>query len=568
MLKQLLVRNIALVDELTVSFYRGLNVLTGETGAGKSIIVDSVNFLIGARADKAMIRSGAEKAYVEGIFDIAGNEALKRMLAENQMEPEDESLILSRELSLGGRCVCRIDGTAVNLALLKEVAACLIDIHGQHEHQSLLDEKNHLVFLDAFGDSEHQRLLLQVATQCREYQSADAEYRKLLEANARRQERLEFLLAKRKEIAAAKPKGAEEESLRKALDSLRNAGKISRALQQAYGAVYDTHSDADAALRLLQAATAAMAEIAPYDDSFEALRARLESMYYEAEDIGLELRGAIDRFDTDEGALQQAAARMDLLRRLSRKYAVPIDDLAAELEKTVDEIKQMDSIEDELIRLEEKADQMLGEYKKSAALLTVSRRKLAGFLAARLKEELAELNMPGTELLIELTPRGAGVSASGDDRMTMLLAPNKGEEAKSLSKIASGGEVSRLMLALKSISASHNVIPSMVFDEIDTGISGRTAQVVAEKMWNIARYRQVLCVTHLQQIAAMAGTQYLVVKSESRGRTISRIHILSQEGRIKELSRMISGYTKESESSLRHAEHMLKEAEAYRLSTK
>lgn len=568
MLKQLLVRNIALVDELTVSFYRGLNVLTGETGAGKSIIVDSVNFLIGARADKAMIRSGAEKAYVEGIFDIAGNEALKRMLAENQMEPEDESLILSRELSLGGRCVCRIDGTAVNLALLKEVAACLIDIHGQHEHQSLLDEKNHLVFLDAFGDSEHQRLLLQVATQCREYQSADAEYRKLLEANARRQERLEFLLAKRKEIAAAKPKGAEEESLRKALDSLRNAGKISRALQQAYGAVYDTHSDADAALRLLQAATAAMAEIAPYDDSFEALRARLESMYYEAEDIGLELRGAIDRFDTDEGALQQAAARMDLLRRLSRKYAVPIDDLAAELEKTAAEIKQMDSIEDELIRLEEKADQMLGEYKKSAALLTVSRRKLAGFLAARLKEELAELNMPGTELLIELTPRGAGVSASGDDRMTMLLAPNKGEEAKSLSKIASGGEVSRLMLALKSISASHNVIPSMVFDEIDTGISGRTAQVVAEKMWNIARYRQVLCVTHLQQIAAMAGTQYLVVKSESGGRTISRIHILSQEGRIKELSRMISGYTKESESSLRHAEHMLKEAEAYRLSTK
>jgi len=568
MLKQLLVRNIALVDELTVSFYRGLNVLTGETGAGKSIIVDSVNFLIGARADKAMIRSGVEKAYVEGIFDIAGNEALKRMLAENQMEPEDESLILSRELSLGGRSVCRIDGTAVNLALLKEVAACLIDIHGQHEHQSLLDEKNHLGFLDAFGDSEHQRLLLQVATQCREYQSADAEYRKLLEANARRQERLEFLLAKRKEIAAAKPEGAEEESLRKALDSLRNAGKISRALQQAYGAVYDTHSDADAALRLLQTAAAAMAEIAPYDDSFEALRARLESMYYEAEDIGLELRGAIDRFDTDEGALQQAAARMDLLRRLSRKYAVPIDDLAAELEKTAAEIRQMDSIEDELIRLEEKVDQMLGEYKKSAALLTVSRRKLAGFLAARLKEELAELNMPGTELLIELTPRGAGVSASGDDRMTMLLAPNKGEEAKPLSKIASGGEVSRLMLALKSISASHNVIPSMVFDEIDTGISGRTAQVVAEKMWNIARYRQVLCVTHLQQIAAMAGTQYLVVKSESGGRTISRIHILSQEGRIKELSRMISGYTKESESSLRHAEHMLKEAEAYRLSTK
>ncbi len=564
MLKQLLIRNIALVDELTVVFDRGLNVLTGETGAGKSIVVDSVNFLIGARADRDMIRSGADKAYVEGLFDIEGNEGIKRLLADSEIEPEQGGLILSRELSLSGRSVCRVDGIAVSLSMLRALAGCLIDIHGQHEHQSLLDDKNHLGFLDGFGNGEHRHLMAETGEKCLRYRSARADYLKLLERNAQRQEHLQFLQSKRKDIAAVKPKAGEEASLRKTLDSLRNAGKITHALQTAYEAVYDTRGDADAALRLLQTASGAMEEIADYDERFEALRERLESMYYEAEDIGLELRGAMDGLDADEDSLQRAAARMDSLKRLSRKYAVPIDGLAEELEKTESEIRQMEGIEDELALLEERSEKALSEYRQAATLLTQSRRKLAKALSDNLRRELAELNMPETEIFISFGAPGPEPSPQGDDRITMLLAPNKGEEPKPLSKIASGGEVSRLMLALKSISAEHNVIPSMVFDEIDTGISGRTAQVVAEKMVKIARYRQVLCVTHLQQIAAMAGAQYLVAKREREGRTISEIRLLDREGRIAELSRMISGYSGDSESSLRHAEHMLSEAESFR----
>lgn len=564
MLKQLLIRNVALVLELTVIFDRGLNVLTGETGTGKSIIVDSVNFLIGARADKDMIRSGAEKAYVEGVFDISGNQAALDFLSQNDMEADDGCVIISRELNSAGRSVCRIGGMAVNLSLLKAFASSLIDIHGQHEHQSLLNERSHLSFLDAFGDTEHQVLLSNTAQRYKQYHDAKAKYKALLDKNAQRQERLQWLQAKRKEISSAKPKAGEEEGLRKSLENLRNAGKISRSLQQAYSAVYDTRGDSDAALRLLKTAMGALSEIAGYDEAFEALRARIESVYYETEDVGMELRNAINSFEADEGTLQQASERMDLLKRISRKYGTPIDDLAQALEETETELKQFESIEEDLIRLEGTVDQALKNYRQQAGLLTQSRKRLALFLSGRIKQELTELNMPGTELMIEIHALKEEGSTTGDDQITMLLAPNRGEEAKPLAKIASGGEVSRLMLALKSISAEHNVIPSMVFDEIDTGISGRTAQVVAEKMWNIAKYRQVLCVTHLQQIAAMAGSQYLVIKTEREGRTVSEIKHLNREDRILELSRMISGYSKESESSLIHAEHMLNEAEEYR----
>ena len=564
MLKQLLIRNVALVLELTVIFDRGLNVLTGETGTGKSIIVDSVNFLIGARADKDMIRSGAEKAYVEGVFDISGNQAALDFLSQNDMEADDGCVIISRELNSAGRSVCRIGGMAVNLSLLKAFASSLIDIHGQHEHQSLLNERSHLSFLDAFGDTEHQVLLSNTAQRYKQYHDAKAKYKALLDKNAQRQERLQWLQAKRKEISSAKPKAGEEEGLRKSLENLRNAGKISRSLQQAYSAVYDTRGDSDAALRLLKTAMGALSEIAGYDEAFEALRARIESVYYEIEDVGMELRDAINSFEADEGTLQQASERMDLLKRISRKYGTPIDDLAQALEETEMELKQFESIEEDLIRLEGTVDQALKNYRQQAGLLTQSRKRLALFLSGRIKQELTELNMPGTELMIEVHALKEEGSSTGDDLITMLLAPNRGEEAKPLAKIASGGEVSRLMLALKSISAEHNVIPSMVFDEIDTGISGRTAQVVAEKMWNIAKYRQVLCVTHLQQIAAMAGSQYLVIKTEREGRTVSEIKHLNREDRILELSRMISGYSKESESSLIHAEHMLNEAEEYR----
>ena len=364
-----------------------------------------------------------------------------------------------------------------------------------------------------------------------------------------------------------KPEAGEEDNLKRRLDQLRNADRIRRALQNAYGAVYDAPHDDAAAMALLRIAKTAMADISGLDDAYEALRARIESMFYEVEDIGLELRAAIEALEADEGALQQAAERLDKLKRLSRKYGMPADELSEELQRIQEELSQLESLDDVLIRLQSDLDKTTGEYKAAANQLSASRRRLAATLSERMEQELGELNMAGTAFVVQVEAIKGESSSEGLDQITMLLAPNRGEEARPLVRIASGGEVSRLMLALKSIAAEHNVIPTMIFDEIDTGISGRTAQVVAQKLWSIARYRQVLCVTHLQQIAAMASTHFLVEKGEQVGRTLTAVRELARDDRVKEVSRIISGYSKDSETSITHAQHMLQEAAEYRQST-
>ena len=567
MLKQLIIRSVALVDELELTFQDGLNVMTGETGAGKSIIVDAVGFLLGGRADRDMIRAGSAKAYVEGVFDVQENQSALVFLADAQMEAEDGLVTLSRELSQSGRSVCRINGIAVNVSMLKDISSRLLDIHGQHEHQSLLDERNHLRFLDDFGDDEHQRSLRQVCEAYEAFASARRGYQQAQRQQAQRQERQQLLEIRRKDITDVKPEAGEEDNLKRKLDQLRNADRISRALQNAYGAVYDAPHDDAVALALLRNAKTAMADISALDDAYEALRARIESMFYEVEDIGLELRAAMEALEADEGALQQAAERLDKLKRLSRKYGMPADELPAELHRIQEELSQLESLDDVLIRLQSDLDKSTVEYEAAAKQLSASRRRLAAALSERMEQELGELNMAGTAFVVQVEAIKEEASSEGMDQITMLLAPNRGEEAKPLTKIASGGEVSRLMLALKSIAAEHNVIPTMIFDEIDTGISGRTAQVVAQKLWSIARYRQVLCVTHLQQIAAMASTHFLVEKGEQAGRTITAVRELAQDDRVKEVSRIISGYSKDSETSITHAQHMLQEAAEYRQST-
>lgn len=567
MLKQLIIRSVALVDELELAFQDGLNVMTGETGAGKSIIVDAVGFLLGGRADRDMIRAGSAKAYVEGIFDVQENQSALVFLADAQMEAEDGLVTLSRELSQSGRSVCRINGIAVNVSMLKDISSRLLDIHGQHEHQSLLDERNHLRFLDDFGDDEHQRLLRQVREAYEAFASARRGYQQAQRQQAQRQERQQLLEIRRKDITDVKPEAGEEDNLKRRLDQLRNADRISRALQNAYGAVYDAPHDDAVALALLRNAKTAMADISALDDAYEALRARIESMFYEVEDIGLELRAAMEALEADEGALQQAAERLDKLKRLSRKYGMPADELPAELHRIQEELSQLESLDDVLIRLQSDLDKSTVAYEAAAKQLSASRRRLAAALSERMEQELGELNMAGTAFVVQVEAIKGEASSEGMDQITMLLAPNRGEEAKPLTKIASGGEVSRLMLALKSIAAEHNVIPTMIFDEIDTGISGRTAQVVAQKLWSIARYSQVLCVTHLQQIAAMASTHFLVEKGEQAGRTITAVRQLAQDDRVKEVSRIISGYSKDSATSLTHAQHMLQEAADYRQAT-
>lgn len=565
MLKQLLIRNVALVDELILDLGQGLTVLTGETGAGKSIIVDSVNVLIGGRADRDLIRSGSQKAYIEGVFDISDNQNALSFMMEHELNAEDTCVILSREINHTGRTVCRINGMAVSLIMLKNFAVFLIDIHGQHEHQSLLDERKHLDFLDEFGDHGHFQLLDEVRQSASIYISKKKSFDNLKKKHAQRYEQLELLQIQKKELEVAKPIKGEEENLRRNLDELRNAGRINRFLNDAFSAVYDSQNGSNAALYLIQTASKALSEIAEYSKGFASLKDRLDSLYYEVEDVGLELRESIKSLDTDDNSLQKAAERLDVLKKLGRKYSVLPDELPEVLLRVQEELSQLTTLEDDLISMEKEVHTALNTFNTKASSLSESRKILASNLTRQMTLELDELNMVGTKFLIEFMPVKSEIKSTGQDDVRMLLSSNPGEEAKPLSKIASGGEISRLMLALKSISAQHNVIPTMIFDEIDTGISGRTAQVVAQKLWNIARFRQVMCVTHLQQIAVMGGTHLLVEKNEHEGRTLSSVKQLNFAERISEISRIISGYSENSQSSLQHAEHMLNEAEQYRI---
>lgn len=564
MLKRLLIRNVALIDELTLSLADGLNVLSGETGSGKSIIVDSVSFLLGGRADRGIVREGAPKAYVEGAFSVRENAAAHEQLTALSLEAEDDELLLSRELSAVGKSVCRVDGVVVSLGALRQLAETLMDIHGQHEHQSLLNERSHMQFLDEMGDEAHRHLLMATRELWVQYTDKHRAYRELKRQQEHSQERTAMLTAKQKDLAAARVQLGEEEQLRKRVEHLRSYDKISRQLKAAYTASYDSRGDDPAALPLIRRAEEALRTIADLDESYGTLYKRAEALYYELEDLGLELRAAWDDLDADEGALQQTAERLDLIRRLSRKYTLTADEMPQALSDTKDELARMANLDDELLSLDADRQAALSSWQASANKLTAAREALAKDLGERLERELHDLNMKGTKVAILVEKREQGPDASGQDQVRIMISPNVGEELKPLTKIASGGEISRLMLALKSISAEHNVVPAMIFDEIDTGISGRTAQVVAEKLWQIARYRQVFCVTHLQQIAAMGSVQYLVDKRASDSRTITTVERLDAEERLQEISRIISGRSAGSASSLAHAEVLLKEAERFR----
>ncbi len=564
MLKRLLIRDIALIEELELPLDDGLNVLSGETGAGKSIVVDSVSFLLGGRADRGSIREGAPKAYVEGAFSVHANEPAKQVLEQLSFEPEDDEVLLSRELSSGGKSVCRVDGVAVSLTVMRQLAETLMDIHGQHEHQSLLNDRNHMRFVDEMGGAKHQELLQAVHQTWQTYDATHKALRDLQQQNLYRQERTMILEAKQKDLSGAKVQIGEEEQLRKRIEHLRNYDKINRQLKTAYTACYDSRGDEPSALVLVRRAEEAIRGIADLDEGYQKAHERLEALYYELEDLGMELRASWEDLGADEGALQQAAERLDLIRRLSRKYALSADAMPQALQDTKDELARFSNLEDELASLETAEQAAKSKWQRAADKLSTSRRALSEELADKLEKELDALNMKGTRIRIQVE-QGDGVpSAAGQDHIRMLIAPNVGEELKPLSRIASGGEISRLMLALKSIAAEHNVIPSMIFDEIDTGISGRTAQVVAEKLWQIARYRQVFCVTHLQQIAAMASSQYLVEKGASGDRTVTTVTKLDDMQRLQEISRIISGRSTQSESSLKHARVMLDEAGQFR----
>ena len=561
MLQSLTIRNIALIDALTVSFGPGLSALTGETGAGKSIVIDAVTLLLGGRASRELIRSGSDRAFVEGVFDVSDCPPALAYLASQDWETEDGLLTLAREIHQTGRSVCRINGLSVPLALYKPLTATLMDIHGQHEHQSLMDEKQHLRLLDAFGDAAHRALMDETARQFHAYEDARRELARMRRSIEDNRDRADILLYQRQELEKARLVRGEEDSLKQESDLFRNAEKIETQLRSAYENLYD-HGSLPSALDSLRAASSSLKSLSAFRDDFASLADRVENLYYETEDVGLTARGMLDELNYDEERVDYVSSRLDLIHRLSRKYGATTGDMLDRLASITRTLEDLSHAEDRTAELETDVKKALARYEQSAAALTASRRQIAARFKAQMEKELRLLNMAGTQFTVRFS--SSAPAETGMDQAVFLIAPNRGEDFQPLAQTASGGELSRIMLAIKSLSASQSQIPSMIFDEIDTGISGRTAQVVAEKMADIARFRQVLCVTHLPQIAAMADHQYLVEKSFDGQRTVTTLSALDRPGRADELSRMLGGAQADSESARLHAGALLDEADAYK----
>lgn len=556
MLLELSIRNIALIERLRIEFEPGLNVLTGETGAGKSILVDSVNLALGSRAARDLVRTGADKAVVQAVFDMPLG-ALA-VLDGAGLEAEDDIITLTREVGASGRSVCRINGQVVPVAVLRQVTALLMDVHGQHEHQALLNPTFHREFLDSGGDAQHKILLKDVERLYQQYRELEREVERLTVDEQERLRKVDSLNRQIEEIKALHPKPGEDEKLEKKLSLYEHSEKIAQCIGAAYTYVYRGEGRAIAAQEALSHAAREMAQIAGIDPRFDALNERLQSLFYAVQDVGLELQQIADSVEYDPVAAERAADRLSELKRLKRLYGPEISDVLQFYEQSKDALKTLE--EGDLLRADaaRKRDDARFRLKEACKALTDSRLHLAGGLTQRLLAQLADLGMGYTRFEVDMRPKA--FCANGADEIQFLISPNPGEPVKPLASIASGGELSRIMLSFKAIAADEGGVPSMIFDEVDTGVSGRMAQAVGEKMAAIARDRQVICVTHLAQIAALANAHYLVEKTISGERTGSMVRKLDRAGRIEEISRLIGG-AGDPQSSRSHAANMLDAAQ-------
>ena len=563
MLLELTIRNIALIEQLRVEFSQGLNVLTGETGAGKSIVVDSVNLALGGRASREMMRTGAERASVTALFDVSRNAAARALLSELGIGDEDGLISVKRELTAAGRSLCRLGGEVVPLNRFKQFTALLVDVHGQHEHQALLNPQRHVDFIDAYGDERHVRLMDEVRDAVARYRALCQEVDRVSLNAAERERRVDMLSFQIDEISAINPKPGEDEKLERKNRLMENAQKIADAVRNAYKLVYEGGGRSISAQDALKRAHDAMASLSGLDERFDRLAERLEEMYYAVQDVGYELQDLNESLDYDPAQGARVADRLADLKKLKRKYGPELSDVLAFWEKAKFERGEIESSDEKLAALISQRDQQEACVKTLCAQLTQSRTEIAQRFERALLGQLSDLGMGRARFEARFAPRQAAgqFTLNGADQVDFMISPNPGEPLKPLSAIASGGELSRVMLAIKAIEADRGGVDTMIFDEIDTGVSGRMAQVVGEKMAAIARRRQVICVTHLPQIAALAMDHYVVEKTVTGERTGSSVRRLDREGRVRELARLVGG-AGGAESGLGYASDMLNAAQA------
>ena len=538
MLSLLHIENIAVIESADIQFDGGFNALTGETGAGKSIVIDAIGAIIGERTSRDLIRTGAKSARVEAVFTHLPS---LPWFEENGMGPDvDGNLILQREIQPDGKNVCRLAGRLLTVSQLRALGSQLVNIHGQHDGQQLLDERCHLSYLDSFGATEALREDYRAA-----YDSLAAIQREIaaLEMDeAEKSRRIDSLNFQIGELERAGLKAGEEEALSERRSLLRNAGKLIEAVENAHYAL-SGDEDSEGAAALIATAEYALTPAGEMSGQAAALLERIAELRCAADDVAETLRDLRGSFDFEPGELDEVESRLDVIYRLRKKYGNSVEEMLEYLENCRKELDEIQFSSDTIARLEKNYAQALKNAGTRAKALSDARHQAAEALQTRIQSELAQLDMPKVRFQVEFAAVGGknGLDETGMDAVQFLMSANVGEALKPIQKIASGGELARIMLALKNVLAENDDVTTLVFDEVDTGVSGRAAQKVAEKMADVAGHKQVLCVTHLPQIAAMADVHFSVEKGESKGRTFTAVERLSRDRRKEELARLTSG---------------------------
>lgn len=552
MLQELSVKNFAIISSLQLEFQMGMTVLTGETGAGKSIIIDAMGLLTGGRGSSDYIRQGANKCTLEGLFSMPKSQELKQLLEELGIETEEDSLVIQRDTSASGKNVCRVNGRIVNITNLKRIGEYLVDIHGQNEHQELMQSERHIDMLDEFGGKKLLAVKEKYTRAYQEYRALEAKVRKRQKNEKEFAQRMDMLHFQSDEIASAQLVAGEEEQLLEERNKLNNFQKIADALTISYAAL---NGEDDSSLDKIGTSMNELASIESLDSEYKTLSDTVQNAYYLLQEASGDLSRLIDGLELDEGRLNEVENRLELIRQMKRKYGDSIETILSYYEEITKELAEADFLEGGTGDLEALLAEKQQAAHQQALTLRKERKRLAKELEQQILTELKELYLERTEFEVRFTEL-EHLQENGLDGVEFYITTNPGEPLKPLVRVASGGELSRVMLAMKTIFSQTQGITSIVFDEVDTGVSGRVAQAIADKIYQISENSQVLCITHLPQVAAVADEHYFIEKEIVAGRTETSVRILSEKERVNEIARMLAG-SEITKLTIEHAQELL-----------
>ncbi|MFG5386189.1 DNA repair protein RecN [Enterococcus faecalis] len=552
MLQELSVKNFAIISSLQLEFQMGMTVLTGETGAGKSIIIDAMGLLTGGRGSSDYIRQGANKCTLEGLFSMPKSQELKQLLEELGIETEEDSLVIQRDISASGKNVCRVNGRIVNITNLKRIGEYLVDIHGQNEHQELMQSERHIDMLDEFGGKKLLTVKEKYTRAYQEYRALEAKVRKRQKNEKEFAQRMDMLHFQSDEIASVQLVAGEEEQLLEERNKLNNFQKIADALTISYAAL---NGEDDSSLDKIGTSMNELASIESLDPEYKTLSDTVQNAYYLLQEASGDLSRLIDGLELDEGRLNEVENRLELIRQMKRKYGDSIETILSYYEEITKELAEADFLEGGTGDLEALLAEKQQAAHQQALVLRKERKRLAKELEQQILTELKELYLERTEFEVRFTEL-EHLQENGLDGVEFYITTNPGEPLKPLVRVASGGELSRVMLAMKTIFSQTQGITSIVFDEVDTGVSGRVAQAIADKIYQISENSQVLCITHLPQVAAVADEHYFIEKEIVAGRTETSVRILSEKERVNEIARMLAG-SEITKLTIEHAQELL-----------